>query len=389
MKDNYCAYVEKGLRLSFISRNEETHVRTTPCCYLTGKDIPDVKKFTKVESTDSIVYQPMRQFFKDYFEKNEDLHPFCSQCKKRELYGIESQRQNFNRLEKKLEKQNLDYDFLKLDVVISNTCNLACPFCNGTSSSLIEKISNNKDKKELPYHWKRSSGDKKVDSSIVSEACAELLKKYKIYSFKVVGGEPFLKENWEPIGKVLDSNYGQEINFEVTTNGTVMNKKILDSLSKTQKTHLRISVDSIGNNYNFIRWPHNWDKIQKNLFYLRDNRPNNLTYRISILVNVFNFELLPEIDEFFNTNSFDFRFDFTLKPFESPLQWFNVPMEIKHKVYSQMKSENGKKHIRADWDEANSSSLQMIKDNATFYLKQRNMSSQDVLGPLTRKWLCL
>ena len=389
MKSNYCAYVDKGLRLSFMSMNGKAGVRTTPCCHLLSKNIPGVEKFIKVESTDSIVNHPMRQYFKDYFMNNADLHPFCAACKHKESNGVSSERQKYNNLEKRISEENFAYDFLKLDVIIGNTCNLACPFCSQASSSLIDTISSNFNKKDLPYHWKNDTESAKSDPKVVGETCAELLKKYKIYSFKIVGGEPFLKENWEPIGQVLDCDYGRELHLEVTTNGSILNRNVLERISKTKTAFLRISVDSIGNNYNFIRWPHKWKKMQNNLFYLRDNLPNNVDYKISVLVNVFNFEILPDIEDFFTKNNLKFSLDFTLKPFESPLQWFNMPVEIKHKVYTKIKDKEAKYLIYADWDQCNLSDLQTIKNNAEFYLEQRNMKSQNVLGPLTREWLCM
>lgn len=378
----YCAYVHKGLRINFLEMRSKNSFRATPCCHLYKDLIPKQhKKFIPLTDVDNIVSHPTLKYFKKHF-KNEGFHPSCKGCIYAEESGIESVRQKLNLV----DEQNPQYDFLKLDVVMSNQCNLACPFCSQGSSSLIEKISAKYTNEELPEHWKKDT-QTQVSTQTVGETCAELLKKYKIHTFKIIGGEPFLKENWDPIGKVLDEDYCTDLNFEITSNGTIMNDDIIRKLSKAKHTKLRISVDSIGNNYDFIRWPHSWDKMKNNLLFLRDNKPSNCDFSISILVNVLNFEFIPEIEKFFNKIDIYPSFDFTLKPQNSPLQWSNLPDNIINCVYDSVndlyikKSIENRSIIKRDVAD-------IVKD-IKFYLMQRNMKSKDVLGPMTREWLCI
>jgi MoaA/NifB/PqqE/SkfB family radical SAM enzyme len=386
VKNNYCAYVSKGLRLSFLEKDGVDNVRTSPCCHLHYDYIDDkIQKFSALEDIDSVLSHQMRKYFIDYFKNNDTLHPACATCIHHEKNGVKSVRQKFN----ELDKENKDFDFLKLDVIIGNLCNLACPFCNQGSSSLIEQISSKYNQSKLPFHWNDAHKNNRASPKITGQVCAELLKKYNIYSFKIVGGEPFLKENWQPIAEVLDQNLCKDLHLEVTTNGTVMNQSVLDGLSKVKSSYLRISVDSIGHNYNFIRWPHNWNKMQKNLFLLRDCKPNNCDYKVSILINLFNFELLPDIERFFINNNLNFSLDFTLKPNNSPLQWTNLPFKIKHSVYKKIKNKEAKQLIQTDLEKKPVADLKSIKKDIKFYLRQRNMNAEDVIGQKTVGWLCL
>ena len=88
-----------------------------------------------------------------------------------------------------------------------------------------------------------------------------------------------------------------------------------------------ISVDSIGSNYEFIRWPHTWKKIEKNLNFLKNNQVDNVKIAIDNLVNIFNFEFLPEIEEYFwNTKRVGYSCE--IKPATSLMNYQNLPEHI-------------------------------------------------------------
>lgn len=385
MNSNKCAYVDKGLRLYFEKKEGVTRVCVRPCCKLIPNLInSDAKRYIPLVDTSTITNHPLLNFFKDYFNANDTLHPSCVSCINEEKSGVKSARQKLN----DISTENPDYDFLKLDVVIGNKCNLACPFCSRDASSLIQSLADKYSKDELPQHW-LSPARGQADPEVIGQACADLLKKYKIYSFKIIGGEPFLKENWEPIGKVLDENYCRDLELEVTTNGTIMNSKVIERISKTKNTKLRISVDSIGKNYDFIRWPHRWDKMKDNLLFLRDNKPDNCDVNITVLANIFNFEFLPDIERFFTEENIRFGVDFTLKPLGSPLQWNNLSDNIIDYVYNNVNDIGIKKGIKYGRTLDKNIDLGTIIKDTNFYLTQRNMKAESVLGPMTKKFLCL
>lgn len=379
----HCAYVEKGIRVNFLNKSGHPYVRATPCCHLDKDFIEErFKPFTPLEEKESIEKHITLRHFKSHFKKGT-FHPACRSCINAEKSNNDSVRMKLN----KLEKENPDFDYLKLDVVMSNKCNLACPFCSQGSSSLIETLAK-KYAWHLPMHWKKGTLEQ-PDTELVGKTCANLLKKYKIHTFKIIGGEPFLIENWEPIGKVLDENYCSDLNLEITTNGTIMNDEIIKRLSKAKHTKLRISMDSIGENYNFIRWPHNWEKMKRNLTFLRDNKPDNCDYQISILVNILNFEYLPQIEEFLVNENLNYGFDFTLKPVDSPLQWYNLPLPIIFLILEKVKDETIKNSIEQLMHTEPSVDYDLIVKDVKFYLDQRNMKPEHVLGPKTRGFLDL
>lgn len=377
--NNHCEYVSRGLRLSFQQKNGVLCFTRKPCCEMQTWKIPlEYRMPMPVTNVDDLWKYPSMEYFSSWFNNNTDLHPACFRCKQDEEYGIKSSRQKVNQYSQRA------YDVERLDIVLGNVCNLACAFCNRGSSSLIDNISKKYTQDELPEHWKTSSTEQ-PDPQQLTFFIAEFLKKYSVKNFKVIGGEPLLKENWDPIAKIMKDGYCKELDFEITTNGTILNQTILNRLKNTRSTIMRISIDGIGKNYEFMRWPHKWNKMEQNLKFIVENKPDNMEIKIATLVNIFNFEYLPEIEEYFNQYNIDLTFNLNLKPDTSVLHYQNLPEEIINHVRDNVKSDKLKKLI---FTKPQFNKKEDILKDIIFYVQQRKVKSiNEVIGKQTRKWL--
>ena len=387
-RPNYCAYVDKGLRLNFQS-NEHNQLLASvrPCCTTHVDKIPnDHERYIPITNTTDLITHPTRKHFQEWFEKRKytpTLHPACITCTKQEKSKIVSHRGSINHV----EKSNADFDFLRLDVNLSNQCNLACVFCNSKASSLIETIMTKYEQSELPEHWK-TKVVKQPKSEDIATVVADLLKSYKIKSLKVIGGEPFLAENWNPIEKVLDEIDCSKLELEITTNGTIMNDEIIRRLSKTKCSTIRISCDGINENYEFLRWPHKWKKMEKNLDFIFSHKSDVLDVKISLLVNIFNFEYLPQIEKYFLNKGWDYYAIFDIKPQNSVLNCINLPTTLINKIQDQLLNPYSKQ-VLTNLNKKHKRNLEDISNDTKFYLAQRNMQAVDVFGPETLEFLCL
>ena len=379
MKDNFCAYIDKGMRLHFEEKDGQLYFLRKPCCHLQNDLVPvDFKGYYPINSAKDIFEHPSMYLYKDWFENNKGLPAECWKCAKDEENNNESPRERVNQE----HTQFAEYDIGRLDIVLSNKCNLACPFCSSYSSSLIQTISSKME--ERPFNW-NPNAKYEPSAEKLSNIIADILDTYKVHTFKVIGGEPFLAENWNRIGDTLDSGAGRECHFEVTTNGTVMNHKIINNLKNLKSVKMLISVDSIGKNYDFIRWPHTWDRMKEKLLFIKDNKPDNTIVKISCLINAFNLEFVPDIEKFYEPFGVHINWSLHIKPFNHPLSYENCPQAIVDYVKNNVKSSTLKRGLR---------SKPIIDDNevrkqAEIFLKQRNMKAEDVLGPMTREWLGL
>jgi len=176
------------------------------------------------------------------------------------------------------------------------------------------------------------------------------------------------------------------MHLDVTTNGTILNDEIFERMSKTKSAHLRLSVDSIGNNYEFIRWPHRWNKMHKNLDYLRNNKIDNVQISVNNLVNIFNFEFLPEIEEYFYDVKNVVGYSIEIKPSTHLHNYQNLPEYIIDHVRKNVKNDKLKRGLVKG---NNNYTKEMIKREFDVLLAQRNMKAEDVIGPMTREWLGL
>lgn len=378
MKENYCNYVEKGIRLKIYDTNDKVLVYIKPCCHLTHELIPaDISKFIPLESAKNILNLSPLQYFRDYFQKNNNLHPACIACSNDESKGILSPRNKIN------NKDFNTYDINKLDVVLGNSCNLACPFCTSYASSLIDKLSNKLTIDERPESWFPLKNSLSKGSEKTSSIIAEILQNYKVHTLKLIGGEPFLKENWDKIADVIDKEYCTELHLEVTTNGTLLNNKIFDKLKKVKNVHLLISVDSIGANYEFIRWPHSWNKMHKNLDHLRNNIHPNININVINLVNIFNYEFLPDIEQYFSDIKNNVFYTTEIKPYTHLMNYQNLPENIIEHVKNNLQTEELKKSLVVG---NNNYSIDRLRKEFLVLLKQRNMKAKDVIGPMTREY---
>lgn len=381
-----CEWINKALRVEFTTIDSKLYYKTRPCCHMHGFSIDrKYQQWTECNSWHDLESHSNRYHFIEWQETQNNFHPACSPCKTAEQSGGTSPLYHW--------KPNDSYDYHILDVVVGNTCNLACPFCSPTVSSLIEKITDKfTDKAILPGKWSHRA---EANGSPSDVACvvSEFISNRRVANLKVIGGEPLLAENWNEIGKVIDSDVCNDMGLTFTTNATVMNKKIINNLFKVKSSNITVSLDSINENYNFIRWPHKWDKALRNTRYLLDNKPESSFVNIDNLVTVFNFEYLPDIIEVFKQfPSYSFNFD--LKPKGSELDFKVLPETM---LYSTLKKINNRdrhscttiEYVLDNYKDLNQQHLiDKTKSSVKWFLEQRQMPKQ-VLGKNTIEYLQL
>lgn len=377
-KKNYCAYVDKGMRLHFMEQNGQLYLRRKPCCNIANEFTESsIRKFVPVSDAKDIFEHPSNSWYKQYFKRSSNLPPDCNRCILQEKVGIKSPRLGIN--QKQLNNEHRGYDINRLDIVLGNECNLACPFCDPSASSLIAKTASKMD--TIPFNW-----DIEVDAQQpkLGTFIADILKTYKVHTFKVIGGEPFLKNNWDQIGEALEQGYAQDCNFEVTTNGTIINQKVLDQLAQFKTSLLRISIDGIHSNYDFIRWPHKFEKMAANLKFLQENKADNIQFKINPLLNILNLEYASEMEKWFTDNGYidQLWWSCEIKPVHHPLNYSNAPVSIIEHTKEQVSE-----HLQKRLVHNPQVPMAKIREQVILFLQQRKMQAQDVLGPLTRKWL--
>lgn len=153
-----------------------------------------------------------------------------------------------------------NFDLRVLDLRWRNTCNFSCVYCGPDLSS----------------QWASELKDK---SFTIDE---DVLRKNKKYIFEnlrnithvyLAGGEPLLiKENLELLNILKDQN--PDVEIRINTNLSVIDNEIFKKLITFKNVKWTVSVDAVGAEFEYIRYPGNWNKFYQNLLYLKDQEFN-------------------------------------------------------------------------------------------------------------------
>lgn len=232
----------------------------TCCCNLDVDKPDDSNKFALIDQVTSAV-------------DTGRAHPACWRCHDEERRGHLSERiQNLIQY----EQQDLD-DFaangvhsneLEIGIKFSNLCNLACRSCNPYDSSMFGKLTG----LTQPY------ADISVDISESAEHWAKIVeyiydkqKTEKQIIIHPIGGETFLQPGlYKLMDWLIAQGVAKNISFRITTSlATAISQQLEDRFRQFKNVELLASVDSVGENFHYVRWPAQFDKIQRNLITVK------------------------------------------------------------------------------------------------------------------------
>jgi MoaA/NifB/PqqE/SkfB family radical SAM enzyme len=234
----------------------------------------------------------------------------CTKCFKEESSGITSKRQ----WETVVWKERLDLDSIVantqadgtlpvsipyFDLRLGNLCQLKCIMCSPhDSSSWIKewKIQYPKYKttelqidqgwdSAFDYTWYKK-GNFLDDMRGQSENIRELY---------FAGGEPLLiPEHYKILEFMVDSGSAVNCILRYNSNGLELPEKLFELWKHFKQVKFNFSVDAVGEQNEYIRYPSKWDDVVANLKRL-DDTPNNITVNIACAVQLLNVLTISEL----------------------------------------------------------------------------------------------
>lgn len=236
----------------------------------------------------------------------------CSKCFQEESKGVVSKRmwetgdwvQQGIDLQELVDQTQSDgtvpEKLIYLDLRLGHTCNLRCVMCSPHDSS--QWISDHK--KIFPiFQDSRIKNQMQWDSDAFDNSWHENPDFWKqmyeqIPNLKQVyfaGGEPLaIKEHRSFLEEIIRQGYADKILIRYNTNGTLVNEDIIDLWSRFKKVKVGFSMDDIRDRNHYIRYPADWEILEKNLKRL-DNTPDNIHVSIATAIQVLNIKTLPEM----------------------------------------------------------------------------------------------
>jgi MoaA/NifB/PqqE/SkfB family radical SAM enzyme len=271
---------------------------------------------------------------------NHVKHPRCNTCyqvENRSDSQIQTHSGSNRSWYKKYGLTNLslysspsNFSLKVLDLRWRNTCNLACVYCGPDLSSKWASELNNV--------------DYTINDHILDETKKYIFDQIEnIEHIYLAGGEPLLiKENLELLELAYEKN--PDVEIRINTNLSVIDNKIFKKLLTFKNVKWTISVDDVGEKYNYIRYPGDWNKFYSNLIELKNQ---NFDINFNMVWCILNansiFDCIDHLQSAgFHENAFI-------------IQCLNTPIELNVKNLPAEKLENLKLTIKNKLNVTNSS----------------------------------
>jgi len=221
-----------------------------PCCrFQEGRSKTIIKK--------SILGYQKSNFLFDIKNKMETgWHQGCTSCQKDESLGLASLRTYHN---SKLSGSANSLE--RLDLNLSNKCNLSCRMCDNKKSSKWECYLN-ENNELLKYDFSNYSNPNFIKKTNIEDLFANI-DISNLHTINYLGGEPFISNNdLEDLVLFLDKkNVIKNINFSCYTNATFYPKKIIPLLLKFKSLNINFSVDGLDELTNYVRSGAKWERV--------------------------------------------------------------------------------------------------------------------------------
>jgi molybdenum cofactor biosynthesis enzyme MoaA len=240
---------------------------------------------------------------------------FCNGCWQSEQGGGTSRRQiELEWLMQNPEIDETSTELLCLDYDVGNQCNAACIMCGPGSSSL----------------WQSELGQGFISTTDPTKQL-DLSKLRRIY---LVGGEPFLIKETKNMLLNIKQQQGTLENLEVEcqTNGSnFKNNQIMSLLHECKKVTIKISIDAVGKEYEYIRHPLKWKTIDENFQFLLKNY--KFEVEVGATIGIHNIDCLPDFFKWFQIQQKTFNLSnrvFGINPVNKEFRFDSATIEMKN-----------------------------------------------------------
>ncbi|MCB0421161.1 MAG: twitch domain-containing radical SAM protein [Bdellovibrionales bacterium] len=158
------------------------------------------------------------------------------------------------------------------DLRLSNRCNMACRMCLPQSSSklLVEFRQNREKLTPLDHHNLQITEQEMAKNGWLADSdrfLEDFLDQARdIEVIELHGGEPTIEPGfWKLLSGLIESGHAENIKIVIHTNILKLTSDQIDILDCFQGGKFIASIDSIGRENDFLRYPSKWDDVKKNI----------------------------------------------------------------------------------------------------------------------------
>jgi hypothetical protein len=182
-----------------------------------------------------------------------------------------------------------------IGIKFSNFCNLACRSCGPLLSSTYAQIKN----QSVPLAVSTDISEDSTTWPEILDYTKKLTETYELVRVGLIGGETMLQRGAEQYIDYLASlPNSNNVVIALTSNFTTLNDKLFKQISHFRRFDLTASIDSVGPNYHYVRWPAQFSKIQQNIDNYIEIRKNTLTLTTFTIASVWSLNNIFYINEY-------------------------------------------------------------------------------------------
>jgi organic radical activating enzyme len=268
MANEFCRKLSNSFR--FLEKDD--NIVYQPCCWIPPSDIP-------IEHTIQLSLV-RRQFTRDVLANTEKN---CHECISREKnnYAV-SHRQFANSY---IPEDATDGDMYHISVQLDSTCNAACVMCGPHFSSL--------------WRIQNDPTIKLKDYSLQYQKLISFTNFDKLTRLDFLGGEPLLSEHNVDFLKRVTNPSNVEVFYN--TNGSIFpNSELIELWSTFKNVDLCFSIDGMHEQFDYIRWPLSWKKVENNMIHYDSILKDKLGLYINFTANPMNIFYFKELEEWYS-----------------------------------------------------------------------------------------
>jgi molybdenum cofactor biosynthesis enzyme MoaA len=316
-----------------------------PCCkYNIKNGESEISKDSLFDKNiHELFYQPAMNLIREEF--NSGIEPKgCEICWDEEASNITSMRQHrdnhakWSNHKEKYENRFEDPKMISLDFKFSSLCNLKCRICGPyCSSNWLKESQETGEFHEHTIKIFSKYGERKfINNEKNFEIFKELIPNLHIVEF--YGGEPLMQPEH---GKIMDilNNYPNiescGLDLYYNTNGTIYDEKIVETWKKMGIIELNISVDDIGDRFEYQRYPAKWDEVVANITKYKTTCSDNVKIHLYCTVSLYNIFYIDELIKF-NAEYLKTDLRFNLLHWPTKMSIKNLPQNIKEIVKNKI-----------------------------------------------------
>jgi sulfatase maturation enzyme AslB (radical SAM superfamily) len=271
MSNNFCRQLSNGYKINVGYQGLEW----SPCCYFSKKTL--------------LLDRPAFEKMLAYTSSAETWLPECRLCQQMEAsgaIGLSPRKTSFEKIPVEIENGHCGALEINLDLM----CNAACLSCGSYASTTWQK-----------YDLKHKIHDYGPIEDRSDQYLKDLIENVPLESLQhlyILGGEPFygatnlkLLQYLHQVHPALD-----QVVLQYQTNASISPDPEVLELWKSFKTVVfNMSLDGVGERFNYLRWPLKWHRVEKNVDFLL--KSTNVLFNVNATVNPLSVLYFDEIEQ--------------------------------------------------------------------------------------------